>query len=174
MLGSKLQSDSSFSTTINLLTTTTGAISLISLIQRTFDVGLYPVSISVISYYRKIAFWIFGFIPDLLGIYVPRNLIDLWALSFMFAAAYIKTRDMEKARAFRRFSSGEFSPTLRLFVFFAFGFTGMSLFIPLALISVHTYAEGEGDIMRNALANLVWIAIACLAFFGLNAFAPSV
>jgi hypothetical protein len=173
MLGSKFQSPLIFTSTGNILTTITGAISLISLIQRAFNVGLYPVSVSIISYYRKIAFWIFGFVPELLKIHIPSSLIDFWALSFICAAAYVRTKDMEQARAFRKLTSEKFSLGLRLFVFFAFGFTGMSLFIPLALTSVLTYADGEGDITRNALANLAWIIAACIMFFGLNAFAPS-
>jgi hypothetical protein len=158
-------------TAVKILTQLTASMSVISLIQKVFNVGLGSLAASYIGYYRKISYFVFGFPAEFLNIHVPTALIDFWTLSFICAGAYVRTKDLEKARAFRDYNFPSPSIKLRTAVFVVFGLTGIGLTIPLSALSIQTYTEN--DITRDALKNFAIILAASLLFFALNAFAPS-
>ena len=158
-------------TTLKFLTIATASISLISLLQKLFNIGLIDIAATYIGYYRKIAYVIFGWPAEIFHFHMPKLLIDFWTLSFISAGAYVKTKDMEQARAFRRFNLQSPSIKLRAAVFLIFGFTGIGLAIPLSITSIYTFTEG--DITRDALKNFAIILVVTVGFFVLNAFAPS-
>lgn len=157
--------------TLKILTLITASMSLISLFQKIFDIGLINVAATYIGYYRKISYAVFGWPAAIFNLHVPALLIDFWTLSFICAGAYVKTQKMEEARAFRRFNLPSPSMKLRAAVFLIFGFTGIGLAIPLSITSIYTFTEN--DITRDALKNFLIIVIVTFAFFALNAFAPS-
>lgn len=147
------------------------SISLISFIQRLFSVGLGAITSSFVDYYRRIAHAVFAVLPELFGIYLPATLVDFWALSFICAGAYARSRNIEFARGFQFLKLERRSKALRIFVFLIFGFTGISLFVPLSVLSINTYVDG--DITRDALKNLAVIFVVVVLFYVLNAFSPS-
>jgi hypothetical protein len=147
------------------------SLSLISFIQRIWSVGLGAMANCFVGYYRTLAHAVFGAPVELLGITLPSSLIDFWALAFVCAGAYARAENIEDARAFRHLQLKKPSIKLRAAVFLIFGFTGLSLFIPLSAISIQTYTDG--DITRDALKNLLVILAVVFGFFILNAFSPS-
>lgn len=147
------------------------SMSLISFIERFFSVGLGAMASSFVNYYRKLAHAVFGVPAELIGITLPISLIDFWALSFVCAGAYVRAKNVEDARAFRHLQLKRPSIKLRSVIFLIFGFTGLSLFVPLSAVSIYTYTDG--DITRDALSNLLIISAVVFAFFVLNGFSPS-
>lgn len=145
--------------------------SVISLIQKLFDVGLFGIMESFIKYYRKISHFVFGLPFELLNIQLPIQLIDFWTISFICAGAYVRTENLKGARAFRNYNFTPPSVKLRTAIFFIWGFTGIGLFTPLSVGSIYTYTEG--DITRDALKHLGIILIVSAAFYTINGFAPS-
>lgn len=147
------------------------SMSLISFVQRLFSIGLGAIATSFIDYYRRLAHAVFAFPAELFGVDIPDSLVDFWALSFVCAGAYAKSKNVEFARGFS-FLKLEGPPIkLRVFVFIIFGFTGIGLFVPLSALSINTYIDG--DITRDALKNLAIISLIVVLFYMLNAFSPS-
>ncbi|GJI89801.1 hypothetical protein [Duganella hordei] len=171
MLGLDKRKTDTANKTIKVLTLIVSIISLISLVQKLFDVGLVKVAVTYIGYYRKIACAIFGWPLEIFNFHIPTALADFWTLSFICAGSYIRTENLEKARAFRDYNFSSPSIRLRAIVFFIFGFTGAGFFIPLSVLSIYTYTEN--DITRDALKSLAIIVCGTVFFFALNAFAPS-
>lgn len=97
--------------------------------------------------------------------------MDFWMLSFICAGAYARSSNVEKALIFQKHNFTEPSLKLRLAIFFIAGFSGLSLFIPLSVLSINTYARD--DITREALKNTGIVFIGTIAVFVLNAFGPS-
>jgi len=155
----------------SILTSITASMSIVSLTQKLFNFGLAPLAANYVAYYRKISYFVFGIPAELLGIHLPTALIDFWTLSFICAGAYVKTENLEKARAFRRYRFESPSIKLRLAVFLLFGLTGIGLAIPLSVLSINTY--NENDITRDALGHFIVILSLSILFFAINAFAPS-
>lgn len=147
------------------------SMSLISFVQRVFSIGIGAIATSFIDYYRRLAHTVFSFPAELFGVAIPDTLVDFWALSFVCAGAYAKSKNVEFARFFKFLKLEKQSIKLRVFVFFIFGFTGVSLFIPLSVLSISTYVER--DITRDALKNLMIISLIVILFYILNAFSPS-
>lgn len=147
------------------------SMSLVSFSQRVLSIGLADMASRLVAYYRQLAHAVFWIPEELLNITLPSSLIDFWALSFVCAGAYVRCKDVEDARAFRNFQLEKPSIKLRAAIFFVFGITGISLFIPLSVLSIYTYTEG--DITRDALKNLLVIVSTVFAFFIFNAFSPS-
>jgi uncharacterized membrane protein YidH (DUF202 family) len=102
------------------------SMSLISFIQRFLSVGLGTMANDFVSYYRKLAHAVFGIPAELIGITLPNSLIDFWVLSFVFAGAYVRAKNVEDARAFRYLRLKKPSIKLRSAIFLIFGFTGLS------------------------------------------------
>lgn len=157
---------------LTVLTLVTASMSIISLIQKLLNVSLGAVAASYVSYYRKISYFFFGTPAELFHIQLPISLIDFWAISFICAGAYVRTENLERARAFRDYNFASSSIKLRLAIFFIWGFTGVGLFIPLSVLSVGTYTEN--DITRAALIHFGIISMISVFFYAVNAFAPSV
>jgi hypothetical protein len=88
--------------TLRALTILVGMISVVSFVQRLFDVGVIAVAKTLIQYYREIAHLVFAAPMELLGIKVPPALTDAWTLSFVGASAYARTPRIELSRFFRR------------------------------------------------------------------------
>ena len=156
---------------MKFLTRIVSVISLISLVQKLFDVGLADFAVTYVEYYRKIAYLIFGWPLEIFNLHMPSALVDFWMLSFICAGSYVRTENLEKSRFFRDYNFPSPSIKLRTVVFFIFGFTGIGFFIPFSVLSIYTYTEN--DITRDALKNLAIIIGGTLLFFVLNAFAPS-
>ncbi len=160
-----------FNITIRVLTIIVATMGVISFTQKLFDVGLGSMANSYIGFYRQISQAIFGLPAELVGIKIPVILVDFWTLSFISAGAYVRSKNVEKARAFRNYNFAEPSIKLRASIFFIAGFTGLGLFVPFSALSIYTYVRD--DIMREALKNTIIVLLATIAFFILNGFSPS-
>lgn len=158
--------------TLKILSLIVATISAISFIQKVFDVGLIPIANDFISYYRKIAYIIFGLPAELIGISLPIQLIDFWTISFICAGAYVRSKNIETARAFENINFSKSPIKWKIAIFLVFGFTGIGLFIPQSILSINTYTENYA-ITREAIKNLFKILTAIATFFVINAFAPS-
>ena len=156
---------------IKILSLLFATISAISFIQKVFDVGLIPIANDFISYYRRIAYIIFGLPAKLIGISLPIQLIDFWIISFICAGAYVLSKNIETARAFEIIDFGRSPIKWKILIFLVFGFTGIGLFIPLSILSINTYTENY-VITREAIKNLFIVLTAIAVFFVINAFAP--
>ena len=168
-----LKNDSAVKATTRVLTLLTATMSAVSLIQKILNVGLSPIASDFIGYYRHISYLVFGLPAKFVGINIPIALIDFWAISFICAGAYVRSKNIEKSRAFCMFNFVDSSIKLRFAVFLLFGFSGLSLYIPLSALSITTYT-GDNDITLDALKNLAWILMGIITFFIFNAFPPSV
>jgi len=164
--------------TINFLTKVLAVFSLVSFTQRLFDVGIFSMFETYLSYYRQVAYFFFGNIWHLFGITVPPKLIDLWVLSFLGAGAYVKTENIQHSRFLINFKLEKVSLALKLFLFSLFGFSGIGIGIAMASISPTTYVyadtEEQPAIMQGVAKNLLIIVSATIVFFVLNAFTPTV
>lgn len=156
---------------ITVLTLLTASMSMISLVQRLFDIGLGALGASYVSYYRKIFYFLFGLPAELFNINLPIALIDFWTLSFICAGAYVRTENLEGARAFRDYNFSSPSIKLRSAIFLVWGFTGAGLAIPLSVLLISTYTEN--DIIIDAFKHILIILTISVFFFAINAFAPS-
>lgn len=159
------------SKTTRILTLATATISAVSFAQKVFDIGLGSMANSYIGYYRQITHALFGVPAELIGIRLPVALTDFWVLSFICAGAYVRSKNIEKSRAFRNYNFTEPSIKLRVIIFFIAGFSGLALFIPLSALSISTYTRD--DITREALKNTLIVFMLTVAFFVLNGFGPS-
>ncbi len=63
------------------------ALSIISVTQRTFNIGLQPILLDIVSYYRKLVSPLFGFLP----FEIPGWYKDLWLLSAVILLAGLRT-----------------------------------------------------------------------------------
>ena len=90
------------STVFRVLALIVGAMSVVSFTLRIVDVGLLPVAQNLVDYYREIAHFVFAKPLELFGISIPNYLSDAWALSFVGAAAYVRTPNIENSRFFVR------------------------------------------------------------------------
>ena len=173
----KTRSKSEVKNTLKVLGIMVGTISVISFSQRIFDVGLIAVERAVVEYYREIANLIFAAPMELLGIKVPATLTDIWALSFVGALAYTRTPKIELSRIFRNNPRLTKIKHWKILLFFIFGITGIGLFVLVGAFSPTTYAddfhEEPLDLSKGAARNALYIFGGALAFFVLNAFAPS-
>lgn len=97
---------------MKILTLLTASMSVISLVQNILNVGLGTLASSYVGYYRKISHFVFGLPAEFFNIHLPTALIYFWTLSFICAGAYVRTRDLEKARVFRSYNLP--SPSLKL------------------------------------------------------------
>lgn len=73
-----------------LLAACFGALSLSKFIVRWFDVGLMGICEDLLDFYSLIVGAVFGFIPALLNLEIPSEILDLWVISGLGAAAYIR------------------------------------------------------------------------------------
>src|SRR5262249_16355701 len=76
-------------------------LSILSLLQALAKVGLIPVLETLINYYRTIVWSLLGLPVAMIGLRPPQALLDIWALSFIGAGAYVQTQGIEKSRALR-------------------------------------------------------------------------
>ena len=99
-------------------------------------------------------------------------MIDFWTISFICAGAYVRSKNIETARAFENINFSKSPIKWKIAIFLVFGFTGIGLFIPQSILSINTYTENYA-ITREAIKNLFKILTAIATFFVINAFAPS-
>lgn len=160
-----------------LLTALTGAMSVISLITHTYDVGLINTLGLVVDYYRSIADFVFGLIPKLFNWDPPQRLDDIWALSFVGVSAYLRVPNIEQSRAFRGRYDGPLPIHVKILMFVFFGFTGIGAIFLMTGFVIFTFFldfyEEKLDLMQECQKNLFLIAGVTLIFFAINAFAPS-
>jgi len=168
---------STFAVTIRILSIIISILSIVSVFVAILDLGLIHVLERLLEYYRTVSYSIIGFPFSLLGVSPPQFLVDLWVLSLIGAGAYARAEGVETCRAFRHKELKSPSIPLRVGVFLLFGITGIGIFIILSAVSPLTYLnemhDEPLDIMQSAAKNLVWVCSGALAFFVLNAFAPS-
>ena len=169
--------ESAVKDTLRALTLIVGIISVISFGQRLFDVGVVAIAKDVIEYYREIAKLIFAVPMELVAVKVPPALTDLWALSFVGASAYVRTPRIEKSRFFRKYPRLSRVRYWKAWLLVLFGLSGVGLIVLLGSITPSTYIdalyEEPLDLSRGAARNALYIFGGALAFFVLNAFAPS-
>ena len=165
------------STVFRVLALIVGAMSVVSFTLRIIDVGLLPVAQNLVEYYREIAHFVFAKPLELLGIIIPKYLQDAWALSFVGAAAYVRTPNIEKSRFFRSRPSITNSPRWKLYLFIVLGVTGLGLFVLFGAAYPTTYIdemhEEPLDLSKGAALNAIYIFGLALLFFAINAFAPN-
>jgi len=156
---------------IRVLSLVVATMSAVSFTQKIFSIGLSSMANSYIGFYRQISHSLFGLPAELIGIKIPVALTDFWVLSFICAGAYVRSKNIEKSRAFRNYNFKRPSVKLRVLIFFIAGFSGLALVVPLSATSISTYVRD--DIMREALRNFVIVLIATVVFFIFNGFGPS-
>lgn len=163
--------------TIEVLTIIVGMISIVSFVQRLFDVGIFAVAKNVIEYYRAIAYLVFAAPLEPLGIKVPHALTDAWALSFVGASAYARTPKIEESRFFRSYPGLTNKKYWKVWLLFLFGVSGLGLWVLLSAITPSTYVdefhEEPLDLSKVAARNTLYIFGGALFFFILNALAPN-
>jgi hypothetical protein len=163
--------------TLRVLGIVIGTLSMVSFLQAFAKLGLIPVLEELITYYRTIAWLLFALPVSLLGVHPPQALLDIWALSFVGAGAYVLTEGIEKSRAFRSFELDSLPSAWKVGLLIVFGFSGLGIAIILGAIHPFTYVdefhEEPLDLMKGAAKNILWVCAGLLVFFALNAYAPS-
>lgn len=163
--------------TLRVLTLLVGMISVVSFVQRLFDVGVIAVAKDLIEYYRAIANLVFAVPLKFFNIKVPPPLTDAWALSFVGASAYARTSNIEQSRLFRRYPGLTRTKHWRVGLLFLFGISGLGLVVLLSAITPNTYVdefhEEPLDLMKEAARNTLYIFGGALLFFVVNALAPA-
>ena len=155
-----------------------GIFSLVSFVQRLFDIGMMAIAREIINYYRTIAYFFIGLPARIFGFHFPDALMDLWTLSFMGATAYAKTPNIENARFFRRYPAVTKVRYWKAWLLMIFGLSGIGLAVLFGAISPITYIdefhEEPLDLSKRAAINVLYIIGGAIAFFILNAFGPAV
>ena len=146
--------------------------SLISLVQKFFNIGLAPVLAEFVAYYRRIAHffvdWLFFWVP----FEVPGWYKDAYVISFVFLVTFV--RAIVAVLVFRYPSGGS-----KAIPFFAAGLVGalfwsvplVGLFMPLAaprLLGGFEQQDEAKAMLRLYTKMLFAMAIATVAFFALN------
>lgn len=153
-------------------------LSVVSLFQRMFDVGIAVVFSDVIEYYRLVTYQTFGFIGLLLSIKFPPTLMDLWVISFIGAGAYIRTENIEGSRLLRNIDTNKFPKYWKFIMFLFMGLGLMGIGIILSAIQPQTFiddmSDEHQDLIMGALKNIAWILLGLVVFFAINAYAPSI
>ncbi|EGR0943148.1 hypothetical protein EGX57_18110 [Vibrio cholerae] len=152
-------------------------LSVISLIQHSFDVGLAEIFYDLIEYYRKATYLCFNFIGGLISIKMPPVLMDLWAISFIGAGAYVKTPKIEQNRLLRNRDVKKSPKYWKAILFLFMGVTFIGLAIILSAFRPQTYIDDMSDepmdLLRGTLKNVFIVLAGALVFFAINAYAPS-
>jgi hypothetical protein len=163
---------------IRTLSILLGIFSLVSFVQRLFDIGLVAMAGQIIDYYRIIAYFFIGLPGRMIGFHFPSSLMDMWTLSFIGAAAYAKTPNIENARFFRRHPSLTKVRYWKFWLLGIFGLSGIGLAALVGAISPFTYVDGFHedplDLSKRAGINVLYIIGGAIAFFIINAFGPTV
>lgn len=148
-------------------------LSLVSLFQQFFTVGLSGVFSSVLEYYRLVVSGIF----KVFNIDVPQTLLDLWTISFITSAAYLRTENIENSRLLHKIDVTSLYKHWKIIYFFILGFFFIGLAILFSMLTPQTYVdemnESPNDLIKGAVSNLVLVVSALILFFALNAYAPS-
>jgi hypothetical protein len=164
--------------TVRVLSVAISTLSMVSLVQALAKLGLIPVLEELITYYRTIAWSLLGLPVSLLGLRPPQALLDIWALCFVGAGAYLQTEGIEKSRALRSFELDSLSSAWRVGLLIVLGFPGLGIAIVLGAMNPLTYVddfhEEPLDLMKGAGKNILWVCAGLLVFFALNAYAPSI
>lgn len=152
-------------------------LSVISLVQHVGNVGIAPVFHDFISYYRYIAYEVFGLVGRMFSIDIPSTLMDVWTLSFIGAGAYVRTPYIEKSRLLRKYDTSKFPSYWKFIYFLLMGFTFVGLSIVFSALQPQIYVDDEfGEsysLSRRALKNVLVTVAGVVVFFALNAYAPS-
>lgn len=163
--------------TLRYLSIVLSVLSVSSLIQHVGNVGISPILHDFISYYRHVAYEVFGLMSRLFSIELPPTLIDVWMLSFIGAGAYILTPNIEQSRLLRYHDTGKFPPYWKFIYFLLMGFTLVGLSIVFSALQRQIYVDDEYgesyELSRRALINVLVTFVGVVVFFVLNAYAPS-
>lgn len=159
---------------LKTLTSILTILSLASLISNFLDIGLNGVLADFVKYYRVVSYEIFS----LLGlIEVNRALVDLWTISFIGAAAYAKSPNINDSRLISRLNLSSFGNFHRIAVFVIFGLSLLGITIVYYALNPFTYAddihEQPLDLFKDSAKNLGVISLVLLVVFAYNAYAPS-
>lgn len=163
--------------TIRVLSIVISALSAASFVQALLNIGLISTLEGIATYYRELAASVFGLPTALLGVRPPQVVVDMWALSFIGAGAYVRTPGIEQSRALCEFMLNAQSLWWKIGLFFVLGFSGLGIGVVLGAIHPLTYVDGfhgePQDLMKGAAKNVLLVCVGAIVFFALNAFAPS-
>ena len=163
--------------TLRYLSIVLSVLSVSSLIQHVGNVGISPIFHDFISYYRHVAYEVFGLIGRLFSIDLPPTLMDVWTLSFIGAGAYVRTPNIEQSRLLRKHDTGKFPSYWKFIYFLLMGFTLVGLSIVFSVLQPQIYVDDEYgesyELSRRALKNVLVTVVGVVVFFALNAYAPS-
>ncbi|NWF91792.1 MAG: hypothetical protein HXY46_02660 [Syntrophaceae bacterium] len=164
--------------TIQILSILIGIISLVSFIQRLFDIGVITICKELIDYYRTIAYFFFNLPLRVFGLHFPKWLMDIWTLSLVGAASYVKTPNIENARFFRLYPVLIKGRYWKLWFLLSLGLSGIGLAFLFVTFWPMTYVdefhEEPLDLSKRAGMNIFYIIGGAIAFFILNAFGPTI
>ena len=159
---------------IKALTSILTILSLASLISNFLEIGLNGVIADVVKYYRAVSYEIFSLKGH---IEVNRALVDLWTISFIGAAAYAKSPNINDSRLISRLNLSAFGSYHRIAVFVIFGLSLLGITVIYFALNPITYVddvhEQPLDLFKDSAKNLGVISFALLIFFAFNAYAPS-
>ncbi|CAD5275965.1 membrane hypothetical protein [Alteromonas sp. 38] len=171
-----------------VLATIVAAISLFKFVATTLDIGVWAVLLKVLDYYSSIALWIFQYIPSLIDLNIPNKTAEGWALCFIqggcVGRAFIKLAAPEDARKRLMFISLVILviivSSLTMVTGMIGAFSQVAFFHPryrkeaYELLFRKSYNNNGLEIVVT-LAMIYWVLtiLIMLAFFVLNAFAPS-
>lgn len=182
---------------MRVLAISSSMVSLVSMGQRLFDVGLLGLFGEIIEYYRIFSATIFGFFPKIVfNISIPQIVCDVWVLSFMGAGALLRSRQTEEVQGHN--SEGAlvaivYYVTVGASMGGAFYFFLSVLFIPITLLArglefVIQLSDGDvvepdsdvkifslfafttDDVYDRSASWIVFSILAACLFFALNAF----
>ncbi|MFM2663516.1 hypothetical protein AAFX24_01070 [Vibrio mediterranei] len=163
--------------TLRYLSIILSVLSVISLVQHIGDVGISPIFHDFIAYYRDVVYGVFGLVGRLFSIDIPPTLMDVWALSFIGAGAYVRAPNIEESRLLRKYDTSKFPSYWKLIYFLVMGFTFVGLSIVFSALQPQIYVDDEFEesyaISRSALKNVLVTVAGVAVFFALNAYAPS-
>ena len=163
--------------TLRILGILLGTLSVVSLAQAVFNVGLVPTFEEFITFYRGLVANVFWILTTLIGFKPPQSVLDFWTLSFLGASAYVRVQGIEQSRALRGLNLNPQSLWWRVVLLLIFGFSGFGLGIVFSTFNPMTYIDafhvGSQDLMKGAVMNVVLIFVGAIVFFIVNAYAPS-
>ena len=164
--------------TIRILGIIAGTFSLVSFVQHLFNIGVMALSQEIIDYYRTIAYFFIGLPTRIVGFQFPGALMDMWTLSFIGAAAYVKTPNIENCRFFRNYPAITRLQYWKCWLLLIFGLSGIGLTVVFWAFSPFTHVdefhEEPLDLSKNASINVFGIIGGAITFFIFNAFGPTI
>ena len=186
----KPKSETGFQFTIfGLASAAASSFSLFSLSQSILSFGVGPILSDLLTYYRTLGAWVIGSVGALFGWTFPVWLIDLWILSGLASAAFVRAASGQWADEKRRKAAGEPErSTLNkslvdvfrwlLFTVTFIGLINLILSIFPVLFGFFGRSglgnDNSDRIFRRQFFHFLIIIAGLGAFFAMNAYGPAV